>query len=440
VGTRDRFALEALRPGLRHLARAICAVFTAVGVRRHIVIGGFALAIGPHYVELVTAELEQLGCFGLSRDELRRLVRLGVRDDDAGMIGAGRAISAAAIGRPRRGPAAGILTAATKDAMHVPHADRNAPPPAGPDHDVLVVGGVGIDTIVRVPALPVPFADSSGVPPIHDYVGHTGNGVALGCRALGLATTFIDFIGDDPQGAQILAHYAERGLDFSHLVTPSGTRRSVNLVDRSGRRMALYDGRHPETLRMPAEFYLPHLRRARHVHLSIMNFARYLYDDIAELGLTVSTDLHDWDGENPYHREFAYRSDVVLLSSAALGGRLRETMGAILEHGKARVVVATAGADGCYLLERDAPEVVHLPAVEPEHPVVDTNGAGDAFAAGFLHGLLAGFSTRRCAVQGLIAGAFACTGAGTHTGFIDAEGLAAETARLAGAIVPTSSG
>lgn len=50
------------------------------------------------------------------------------------------------------------------------------------DIDVLVAGGAGIDTIVHMPALPLPMADSIHVPPIHDYVAYTGTRVALGLR------------------------------------------------------------------------------------------------------------------------------------------------------------------------------------------------------------------------------------------------------------------
>lgn len=162
-----------------------------------------------------------------------------------------------------------------------------------PHYDVLVVGGAGVDTVVRVDALRIPPGDSLHVPPVHDYVAHTGNGVALGWHALGLTTKFIDFLGDDPQGHAVLAAYARRGLDFSHVVSPHGTPRGVNLVDAQGRRFSFYDSRHPADLRLPRDFYLPHLERARHVHLSIIGHNRDLYEDIHRLGLTSSTDLHD---------------------------------------------------------------------------------------------------------------------------------------------------
>ncbi|GAA2089233.1 hypothetical protein GCM10009759_11970 [Kitasatospora saccharophila] len=90
----DGFATEALRGGFTALASAITAMFTSIGIRRYVLIGGFALAVGPRYAELLTAELERLGCFGLSAEEIRRMVVLGVADDDSGLIGAGRLLAA----------------------------------------------------------------------------------------------------------------------------------------------------------------------------------------------------------------------------------------------------------------------------------------------------------------------------------------------------------
>ena len=278
---------------------------------------------------------------------------------------------------------------------------------------MLVAGGVGIDTIVRVPSLPLAMADSIHVPPVIDYVAHTGNGVALGLLALGRRPLLLDYIGEDPQAELVLARYRERGLEFDYLVHESGTRRSVNLVGPDGRRLSLYDGRHPDTLRMPRAFYLPRMREAEHVHLSIVPWARELFDDAQALGLPVSTDLHDWDGRNPYYHDFAWRSDLVFLSSAVLGEGVFEVMRAILREGRAQVVVATAGAQGSYALERGSIEVRHTAAARLDLPVVDSNGAGDAFSSAFLHAWCAGQPTDACMRAGAISGAFACAFHGT---------------------------
>ncbi len=289
--------------------------------------------------------------------------------------------------------------------------DHSSPLPA---HDVLVIGGSGVDTVVRVDSLPVPLADSHGVGPIRESPGHTGGNVALGCRALGLDVTLLDFIGDDWPGRQVRERLATGGVAFEPLISPAGTRRAVNLVDPSGHRMSFYDARDPSDLRMPRDFYLPHLRRTRHVHLSISHFARFLFDDIEQLGVPVSTDLHDWDGLADHHREFALRSDLVFLSAAGAGERIASVMREILRDGRAEAVVATAGAGGSYLLTRDGSRTPRpVPAVSPPAPVVDSNGAGDAYVCGFLYGRLAGRDLEECARMGALAGAHACTGEGT---------------------------
>ncbi|MFF9570096.1 carbohydrate kinase family protein [Streptomyces sp. NPDC014685] len=281
-------------------------------------------------------------------------------------------------------------------------------------YDVLVVGGSGVDTIVRVDALPVPLADSVHVGPIEEWPGHTGGNVALGTRALGLEVALLDCIGDDWTGAQVRERMAAGGVEFDPLISAAGTRRAVNLVDATGRRMSFYDARDPADLRMPRDFYLPRLRRTRHVHLSIMNFTRFLYDDIEELGVPVSTDLHDWDGLADHHREFAFRSDLVFLSAAGAGENTFDLMREILREGRADTVIATAGADGSHVLTRDGGSTPHhIPAAVPPAPVVDSNGAGDAYVCGFLYGRLAGRSPLECARLGAVAGAYACTAPGS---------------------------
>ncbi|NEA35492.1 carbohydrate kinase family protein [Streptomyces sp. SID13031] len=288
------------------------------------------------------------------------------------------------------------------------------------DLDVFVIGGVGIDTIVRVPALPLPGQETIPVQPIEQYVGHTGHGVVIGCHRLGLHPGLADVIGDDPEGRRIRATYKELGLPLAVALHPSGTRRSVNLVSPDGTRVSLYDGRHPPGMRVDPNLWRGRVERARHVHMSIMDFARRALPDVLAADCTLSTDLHDWDGENEYHRDFAQCADVVFVSTTALGEKAVDW---IFASGRARVVIAMAGADGSYLHVRGE-KPVHLPAAKiPDRPVVDTNGAGDAYVAAFLTTWLDGRSYYEAAEAGTIAGAWACGSPGTHTDLITAEQL-----------------
>ncbi|MFE6979606.1 carbohydrate kinase family protein [Streptomyces griseus] len=301
------------------------------------------------------------------------------------------------------------------------------------EYDVLVVGGSGIDSIVRVDELTVPEGDYLSVPPIRDYVAHTGNGVALGFHALGRKTQFIDYIGEDVLGRQILDRYKEVGLPCDHLPAPAGTPRSVNLVDKAGRRFSFYDGRHPADLLMPLTFCGPHFDRARHVHLSYSHFNRELFDAARAGGRTVSTDLHAWDGSNPASHPWAYGADHVFFSAAVLKDRVADGLRTIISEGRAEVAVATDGDNGCFVLERHGDGVVrHFPAVVPERPVVDSNGAGDAFLTAFLHTRLNGGDLAASVLAGSVSGAFACGHHGTHEALITAEELRRASLRAGG--------
>lgn len=297
------------------------------------------------------------------------------------------------------------------------------------DIDVLVLGGAGVDTIVHVPELPLPYADSymidSGV---RTRAGQTGDFVALGLSALGLRTHHLDLLGDDPEGDLVRALHRDHGIALTAVPQPLGTKRAVNLVGPDGRRLSLYDTSraHPED-RLPEATVRTLAEASRHAHVSITHPCAHALPVLRETGVTLSTDLHNWDGENPYHERFALAADVVFLSVAALKHPER-TMRRVTDRGRAQVVVATAGAEGAYLLADD--ELTHIPAVPPPAPVVDSNGAGDAFASAFLHGWLNRASPRRCAAYGAVAGAHACTVPSTETRAMSRAELLARVADM----------
>jgi sugar/nucleoside kinase (ribokinase family) len=82
-------------------------------------------------------------------------------------------------------------------------------------------------------------------------------------------------------------------------------------------------------------------------------------------------------------------------------------------------------------MERGDTAPRHFPAAVPERPVVDSNGAGDAFLTAFLHARFAGEPLERCVLAGSVSGAYACGSPGTHEELIDAAALAAAVSRAA---------
>ncbi|KUL24875.1 carbohydrate kinase family protein [Actinoplanes awajinensis] len=283
----------------------------------------------------------------------------------------------------------------------------------------LVIGGTGIDTVVPVADLPVLAADSARPRgPIEDHVSHTGTCVALGLAALGASVQVIDTVGDDEPGRRVTAAFQRWGIPLRTATAPGGTRRAVNLMSPDGRRLSLYDGRDVPGYRLPEHLYQPLPDGIRHVHVTIVDWARHLLPALRAAGVTVSTDLHDWDGTDPHHRDFALGADLVFVSGVRLAAGAAER---ILAEGVASRVVVTRGADGADLYTRDG--VTHLDAADPGAPIVDTNGAGDAFAAAFLTGWTAGKSDGECLRDGVIAGAYACTHAVGADSFITRPGL-----------------
>ncbi|MCX5329961.1 PfkB family carbohydrate kinase [Streptomyces sp. NBC_00140] len=304
------------------------------------------------------------------------------------------------------------------------------------DTDVLVLGGAGVDTIVYVPELPLPYADSYMIDSgIRTRAGQTGDFVAVALSSLGLRTHHIDLLGDDPEGDLVRALHRDKGIALTAVPQPAGTKRAVNLVSPDGRRLSLYDtSRGHADDRLPESTVRELATASRHAHVSITQPCAHALPALRDSGVSISTDLHDWDGENPYHEPFGYTADVVFLSATALTDPER-TMRRIVERGRAEVVVATAGAEGAYLLADD--ELTRIPAVTPPAPVVDSNGAGDAFAAAFLYGRLSGEPPHRCALYGAVAGAHACTVPSTETDAIDRDAL---HARVAGSLPAEKSG
>jgi sugar/nucleoside kinase (ribokinase family) len=295
--------------------------------------------------------------------------------------------------------------------------------------DVLVVGGAGVDTIVRVPALPVPLADTVHVPPMHRHAGHSGSGWALGLHALGVRTHLLDLVGADLEAEVLRERFATAALPFTGVEVAEGTKRSVNLVADDGTRMSLHDGRGQRLHPPLAGCHRDLLGRSRHLHVTIDDWTRGALREAVAAGRTVSTDLNDWDGANPYHEEFGYAADLVFVSTVALGepGAVAALVERLLTAGRARAVVTTSGAAGSTVHSRGG-EPIHMAVAPLPGPVRDHNGAGDAYGAAFVAAWLEGADWATCAHWGAVAGAHAVTVAGTNADPIDRARLLARRA------------
>lgn len=292
------------------------------------------------------------------------------------------------------------------------------PPPA----EVVVVGNVGVDTCVYPWGDEIDWSVEANFTENLDTVGQAGGYASRGYARLGRRVAFIGHAGADHDGDLVRATLARDGVDTrALLVDPQGTSRSVNFMYRDGRRKNFYDGKGHMGLVPDLALCRSVMDGARLAHVNLPNWARLLLPVARELGLVVACDLQDVvDPADPYRRDFVETADIVFCSAA--NHEPERLAGELWTRRPGLIVVVGMGARGCAL--GVAGQVRRFPPVPDERPVVDTNGAGDALAVGFLTSyVLEGRPLEEAVRRGQIAARHTCTLRGTSEGLITSAQL-----------------
>jgi len=289
--------------------------------------------------------------------------------------------------------------------------------------EVVVVGNVGIDTNVYVPGGDIDFTVESNFTENLDYVGQAGGYSSRGYAQLGRKTAFIGYVGDDYQGRFIRREFARDGIDATAVfIDPAGTGRSINFMYQDGRRKNFYDGKGHMDLQPDLDLCRTVLAGSRLAHFSIPNWARHLLPISRELGLSIACDIQDVIAiDDAYRQDFVEQADI-LFFSAVNQADPAQLIEAFLAMNPAQIVISGMGARGCALGTRKGVE--YFAPVEIKAPVVDTNGAGDGLAVGFLTSyVLEGYSLHDSILRGQIAARHTCTQRASSSGLITAGQL-----------------
>ncbi|KRD45774.1 carbohydrate kinase [Cellulomonas sp. Root930] len=263
---------------------------------------------------------------------------------------------------------------------------------------VLVNGPASWNTLIRLPALPEPRSQTLFASGHHDGLGGTSAGKALTFAALGIDVTLRTALGDDREGGLVREALAQPRLSL--VVQPVGrTERHVNLMADDGSRVSLY-----LELPAPEPGPVPALGGLDAAVLDLADHSRPLLAAARAAGVPVWCDVHDDDGAGAYPRDFVAAADVLLVSAARLADPRAYLSDAVARG--CRLAVCTDGAAGA--LARDADGWIEVPAA-PVAAVVDTNGAGDAFLAGLLSGVLDGLQVEDALARASATGALAVT-------------------------------
>ncbi|MER6574714.1 carbohydrate kinase [Nonomuraea sp. NPDC001023] len=259
---------------------------------------------------------------------------------------------------------------------------------------IVVVGETLVDLLWR-----------AGTDTLRISPGGSPANVALGLRRLGCPVSLLTCWGDDPPGQMIKSYLADTGLDVVRIAEAS-RRSTVALAyldaDTGSATYEFVPHWAPETPTLSQDVILLHTGSlAVAVEPGAQNVLN-LCIQVHRQGCTVSIDLNVRPAVQPDHR--AYRSalerfvavaDVVKASDEDLrwlwpehdpqdSARRLRSLGP-------RLVVLTRGAAGATAYTALAQVSVPAPSVE----VVDTVGAGDAFQAALLDGLVRTEAGRR---------------------------------------------
>jgi sugar/nucleoside kinase (ribokinase family) len=283
--------------------------------------------------------------------------------------------------------------------------------------DVIGVGDADVDIYLDVDH--VPGQDEKVLARnVSFYPGGMVANFLVALSQVGTSCGFHGPVGDDEFGRTTLADLAAYNVDTSGAIVKPGARTyfCVVMLDGSGEK-ALVVAPTSCLFPQPEDVSAYWIAQARHLHTTAAVVATAIKAvQIAKgHGLTVSVDIEPSAADQGVAMQpLLSQVDVAFVNQRAaklLGGTdsLEEAAHKIVSHGP-EIVCVTMGAQGSLFVSQT--EFFRAPAFSVD--VVDSTGAGDCFAAGFVHGFLKGWSLAQAAYFASAMGALSVTRRGGH--------------------------
>ncbi len=286
---------------------------------------------------------------------------------------------------------------------------------------MAVVGPATWNDIIVLDHLPDPVPHMQFARAAWSTMGGTSAGKALHLAALGIPCRLHAFLGPDQPGRRVAEGLRGAGVD---LVThaSSHTERHVNLMTEDGARVSLYVAVPSAPTGEALAAVSADLRQARHAIVDLSEAGAAIIESVAAAAgddrPTVWVDLHDYDGDSSFHEPFVRSADIVFMNADAVDDP--EALARACVAKGPRLAVCTLGADGALAVDATG-LTARAPAPSVER-VVDTNGAGDAFMAGFLAARLRGLAIDECLRDGSSQAAVALSTRHLHPSVAPSDG------------------
>ncbi|MFX1598588.1 MAG: carbohydrate kinase family protein [Promethearchaeota archaeon] len=287
--------------------------------------------------------------------------------------------------------------------------------------DVISVGAALIDMVAMVERFPH-TDDEVYVPELRIGSGGSAANFAVACSRLELRTGFIGKIGKDFLGDLLIRDFRTEGVDTRGIVRTAKIHTGMVYipVDPNGnRRMFAFSG--AANMLDSNDLDRSYIDSTRLLHIaSLKNIA--VLESAAEYAkgrnILVSLNPGALIADQGYEKAEKLLSitDIYISSMNEVERLLnikepKKATEKLLQLGITKVAI-TLGSKGCVVADGRAQHSVPNFKVE----VADTTGAGDAFTAGFIAGLLRNLDLRECGRMGNATAALAITELGARNG------------------------
>jgi 5-dehydro-2-deoxygluconokinase len=311
-------------------------------------------------------------------------------------------------------------------------------------HDAFHMGRSCIDLYSN--DIGAPFAEITN---FAAYVGGSPTNISVGVRRLGLRSGLLTAVGEDPVGEFVLRFLNAEGVDTSYIPKKPGRRTSAvalgieppdrfplvyyreNCADAAlsiddvdacpiaEARVFQYAGTNlsVEPSRTATLYAAEVARAAGKTVVLDLDFRADQWPDPRSFGVAVRSGLHNVDvilGTADEIRAAVLTDPDAMsvthsqVSDAQIEGDVRRAVPELMRHGPG-VVIEKVGAEGARVHEVGDGSIDSRDAAGFPVEIANVLGAGDAFGAGFIYGIVQDWDLVRCARFGNACGAIVVT-------------------------------
>ncbi len=269
--------------------------------------------------------------------------------------------------------------------------------------DVVGFGALNVDKLFKVNKI-AEAEEESFIENCVEACGGSAANTTVALARLNCKVGFVGKVGCDREGDLLLKDFHKEGVDTEGVIRAKrGKSGSVmGFVNKDGARALCIDSGVNDTIKL-SEVNTAYVSQARFLHLTSFIGETSFQTQKKLLNALPETVKVSFDPGVLYARrglaqlEPIIKKSYVLIPNVVelelLTGKKDYCKGADALIGKGvKIVAVKLGGDGCYVTDGRERHLIEAFKVK----VVDTTGAGDAFCAGFLYGLLNGKSLYEC--------------------------------------------